>query len=146
MTLKYTADQTETTVLDNTALASLGSGSNKITTSAVSNSASGERWPKAKFKLNLGVTSARTAGDHVDLYAIPILGTEYAYGGDSLDPDPAHLVGSFTFDAATNARDDVIVCDIPPNDFHVLVINNLSVAFGASNNTLGIAFFSFEDA
>ena len=138
MVSKYTAEEVHAGIFT-TALNSLADGANKITAIALSNDAAAERDLFAKFRLHIAAqAAARSTGARVDLYLLPEENTTFAYGGDALDPSPAHFAGSFHFDAATTARDDVIENIIlPPGDFHVLLINETGQAFAATGNTLG---------
>ena len=140
-TLRWAARADEETVLS-TELNSLGSGSNKITTSAMTNT---DRYMYADFELSIGSQTART-GSAVNLYLLPELdGTNFSYGGDSLDPSPNHFVGAFTFDLSISARVDIIRgVLLPVGSFHVLVENNTGQAFNASGNTLTMRRYNTE--
>jgi hypothetical protein len=147
MSSQYTAKDSASTVLS-TELNSLGDGSNKITGTALSNDASGERDLFADFSLSLAAQgSARDSGATVDIYIIPEVDTTYAYGGDSLDPSANHYRGSFRFDAATTARVDILDgVRLPNSDYHVLLQNNTGQAFAASGNVLKSEIYpGYED-
>ena len=146
--IKWATPDTAEDVLT-TELNSLSDAANKITTTAISNDQTAELDMYADFVLSLAAQgSARDSGAHVDLYILPQSdGTNYPYGGDSLDPSSNHWVGSFMFDAATNARVEVIRgVALPPMDFHVLVINQTGQAFASSGNTLQLRRYNLESA
>lgn len=135
---KWNSPDSPETILS-TELNSLANGANKITTTAISNDQSTELDMFADFELYIAAQGvARDAGAYVALYILPTVdGTNFAYGGDSLDPDPNHHRGNFVFDAATTARYDVIEgIRLPPGDFHVLVMNETGQAFASSGNML----------
>ncbi len=148
MSSRYTGKDSANTVLS-TELNSLGDGSNKITSTALSNdAATTERELYADWSLSLAAQgTARDSGASVELYIIPEVDGTYAYGGDSLDPSPNHYVGSFSFDAATTARVDILVGrPLPNSDYHVLLQNNTGQAFAASGNVLKQEVYAgFED-
>lgn len=137
MSIKWEAPNSPETVLS-TELNSLADGANKITTTPISNDGSTELYLYADFQLYLAAqASARDNGARVELYILPEISGNYCYGGDSLDPPRAMLVGSFEFDAATNARySHIRGVMLPPTDFHVLVINETGQAFASSGNVL----------
>jgi len=143
-TLRWAARAGEENVLT-TELNSLANGANKITTSPVANDVSPYMY--GDFELSVAVQgSARSSGAYCSLYLIPTLDdTNYAFGGDSLDPSANHLVGSFQYDAATNARVDIIRGVLLPNSkFHVLVMNDTGQAFASSGNTLTMRRYNTE--
>ena len=125
------------TVLD-TALNSLTSGSNKITTTAESNDATNELKFYGKFQLYLAAQgTARSAGAYVALYILPEIDDNYAFGGDSLDPPESCWRGNFLFDATTNARySDVIETVLPNGNYHVLLMNETGQTLAATLNVL----------
>jgi len=142
----YSPKNTAETVLS-TELNSLANDGNKITTSALSNDASNERYLFADFKLALATQgSARSSGANVELYIIPEVDGTFAFGGDSLDPI-GHYKGGFSFDAATTAREQIAEgVKLPNSDFHVLLINKTGQALAASGNTLKMERYKgYED-
>lgn len=142
-TVQWTTRATEEGVLS-TELNSLGAGSNKITGTALANSS---RYMYGDFELSIAAQgSARNTGAYCSLYLLPELdGTNHAYGGDSLDPSPNHMVGAFQFDAATNARVDIIRgVLLPAGSFHVLLMNETGQALAATGNTLTLRRYNTE--
>jgi hypothetical protein len=136
MVSKYTAQEASANVLT-TALNSLANGANKITSTAISNDDAAERDLFGTFRLSLATQSTRDANAYVEMYFLPGEDGTFAYGGDSLDPAPEHLVHIFNFDEATTAREQVSgLINFPSGDFHVLLINETGQAFAASGNTL----------
>jgi len=134
---------TSNTVILSTELNSLTNGSNKITTSPLSNDAEDERYLNCILKMTIGSQTARTGAPSVDIYFIPEEDGDYAFGGDSLDPPAELLVWSFSFDASATARINVSrPIELPPTDFHVLLINNTSQTFNASGNLLEMEKFN----
>lgn len=130
-----------------TELNALADGANKITTSALSNDAAAELDVYADFTLYVGVQTARDAGAYVSLYILPEVNSVFPYGGDSLDPAGNLCVGAFQLDAAVTARQAHIRGIIlPPDDFHVLVINETGQAFAATLNTLYMRRYNMESA
>lgn len=147
-TVKWASPDSVEDVLT-TELNSLSDGANKITTTAISNDQAAELDMYADFILSLAAQgSARSSGARVDLYILPQSdGTNYPYGGDSLDPDPGLLAGSFAFDAATTARVAVLRgILLPPMDFHVLVVNETGQALAASGSTLQMRRYNVESS
>lgn len=132
-----------------TELNSLGIGANKITTTAVSNDQAAELDLYGDFTCFLNTQgTARSAGARVDLYILPRSdGTNFPYGGDSLDPSPNHWVASFVFDATVTARYDVVRgVLLPPCDFHVLVMNETGQILAATGNTLTLRRYNMASA
>lgn len=145
--IKWGDVQTAESILT-TELNSLADGGNKITTTAVSNDQTAELDVYADFILYLAAQgSARDSGAYVALYILPEVNSQYPYGGDSLDPAGNLLVGAFQLDAATSARYAVVRnIVLPPDDFHVLVINETGQAFAASGNTLYMRRYNMESS
>ncbi len=145
-TIKWKAPGSTTTILT-TELNSLGAGSNKLS-AALSNDAAGELDLFADFELFVSTTSARAAGSYFALYILEELdGTNYGFGGDSLDPPASAWVGNFPIDAATATRYiHLREVPLPPTDFKVLIINNMDVAMAATANTLKFARYNYESA
>ena len=145
MTIKWETPASAETILS-TELNSLADGANKITTTAVSNDASGELYLFADFQLYLAAQgSARSSGAHVKLFILPEIGGNFTYGGDSLDPAVGLLAGSFEFDAATAARySHVRGIPLPPTDFDVLVMNETGQAFASSGNVLKMERYNLQ--
>jgi len=146
-TSKWATPESVENIFVSTELDSLGSGSNKITTSALSNDGVNEKFMYADFTLYLAEqASARSAGARVDLYILPASdGTNYPYGGDSLDPASNHWVASFLFDAAVTARYTTVRgVLLPPFNFHVLVVNETGQALASSGNTLKYTRYNIE--
>lgn len=131
-----------------TELNGLTTGSNKITSSAISNDQSTELDVYADFILYLAEQgTARSANAYVPLYILPQVNSQYPYGGDSLDPATNLLVGSFLFDAAVTARYAVIRnIVLPPGDFHVLVMNETGQNLAATGNTLYMRRYNMESS
>ena len=66
------------------------------------------------------------------------LGSTYAYGADALEPSANHKRGLFLFDAAVNARIDIIEnIFLGAGRYKAMIINNTGQDFGATGNTLG---------
>ncbi len=143
---KWSALETSATEILGTALDSLGAGSNKITTSAQSNDASSERFLYGVWELNLAAQGTnRSTGARVDVYLLPTIdGTNYSYGGDSLDPSQSNYSFSFNLDDGALAARRVVIdgIQLPPTDFHTLVINETGQAFASSGNTLKLRRYS----
>jgi hypothetical protein len=147
MSSKYTGKAAATSPMT-TELNSLGDASNKLSSALSNDAATTERNLFADFSLSIATQgSNRDTGATVRLYVLPEVDGEYAYGGDSLDPSPAHYRGSFHFDAATAARVDIIEgVKIPNGDYKILLINNTGQAFAASGNVLKCEIYSgYED-
>jgi hypothetical protein len=145
---KYTAQDSPETLLS-TELNSLGSGSNKVTSSAVSNDAAAERKLFADFELYLNTAgSARDNDAYVSMYfLIEVDGTNYTFGGDSTDPPASAWVGNFMLDATgvTTARySHLRQIPLPACDFKVLLINNTGQSFNASGNTLKMSRYGVQ--
>jgi hypothetical protein len=143
-TFKWTIRKDIETVLD-TALDALIHNGNKITTVAFNNTS--DRYMYADYQLYLGVQTARTAAG-VALYILRELdGTNYEYGGDSLDPASSARVGNFLFDLSVTARyANVNGVLIPPGLHHTLIINETGQTFAATLNTLKRRLYSTESS
>ena len=136
-TTKWEAPASISTIFT-TELNSLADGGNQIS-SALSNDAAGELYLYADFELYINTTASRAADARVELYILVELdGSNYSYGGTSLDPAPSMHVGDFQFDASATATRYAHIRGVllPPTDFKVLVINELGVAMASSSNTL----------
>ena len=143
--IKWNAPDSSEIVL-NTELNALADGSNKITSSAVSNDQAGELDMFGDFQLYLATQgSARSATAHVKLYLLPGIDGDFAYGGDSLDPAVEMLVGSFSFDAAVTARyAHLRGILLPPMDFYGLVINETGQVLAATLNVLTLQRYNVQ--
>ena len=145
-TTKWTALETAENILT-TELNSLGSGSNKITTTAISNDAAGEKNLYGIFELYIAAQGSNRTGTNVDVYLLPTMdGTNYSFGGDSLDPGNSNYKFSFELDTGALAARYAVVdgIQLPPCDFHVLVQNNTGQAFASSGNTLKFRRYGVE--
>lgn len=143
---KLTPIQGATEVLNGTALQALASDGNKLS-AAISNDGSGEHWPYCMIEVNLNTQSSRSAGAHVAIYILPTIdGTNYSYGGDSVDPSPSTLAATLAFPADTTAcRAVVYGVQLPPTDFKILLENKTGVAFSNdTNNSCKIAQYTVE--
>lgn len=145
MTARYPAHDSEESALT-TELNSLADTSNKISSAISNDAATTERRLFADFRLTLAEqAAARDAGGHVDLYIIPEVGGTYAMGGDSLDP-PQGYAGSFVFDAAVTAREQILEgVRLPNSDFKTLLQNNTGQALAATGNTLKFERDGYDD-
>lgn len=144
MAAKYEGHSTFVTVLS-TELNSLGDGANKITTTALSNdAATTERKLFSAFSSSLAATATRT-GSSVHLYILPEVDGGFVSGGDTLDPEQGYA-GSFNFELSTNARvAEIRDVRLPDSDFHVLLTNEIGVAFAATGSTLKMETDSYAD-
>lgn len=89
--------------------------------------------------------SARSAGAAVDIYLLPSMDGTTFPGSTSEDPSVNMLVGSFSFDATTGARSDVLTgIVLPPGKHKILLKNNTGQAFAASGNTLKYRVYAVE--
>lgn len=143
------AEPTAISTLLSTEMNSLGNGSNKITTTAHDNTGANNRYMYADFEFYIAEqASARSAGAFVALYILPSVdGTNFAYGGDSLDPASDKWRANFQFDAVVTARYGTIEGILLPNaKFHVLVMNETGQAFAASGNTLKMVKYNTQSA
>ena len=144
-TTKWEAPASIATILS-TDLNSLADGANFLS-DALSNDESAELYLFADFEFYIAATSARSTDARVELYLLSeIDGSNYAYGGTSLDPAPNAHVGDFQYDAAGTAARYAILREVrlPPTDFKVLVINELGVAMAASGNTLKFIKYNIQ--
>lgn len=147
MAQKWTSRESEENVLT-TEMNSLANGARAITSAALSNDATNERFPYADLELSLAEQgTARSAGAYVEVYFLVELdATNYVFGGSSLTPPSNALVGVFPFDAAVTARVNILThLLLPQANFHVLVINQTGQAFASSGNTLTMRRYSVED-
>ena len=145
MTTKWATPSAVEDVLT-TELNALANGANKITTTPVSNYVELDLY--ADFILNLEAQgAARDVDAHVNLYILARADeVNYPYGGDTLNPSNNSWIGSFIFDAALDARIGVIRgVLLPPEDFHVLIINSTGQAFAATGNTLKIRRYNLTN-
>lgn len=145
--VKYEAPASIQTYLS-TELNSLADGANKIG-AAISNDAGTELDLYIMLELYLAATSSRDADNRVDVYLLPTVdGTNYAYGGDSQDPDPGTWVGQFVPIPSTTTACYMTISQIqiPPTDFKLLLMNEIGVAFASSGNTLKYKIYSLEAA
>lgn len=136
--IKSTIPDTIATVVS-TELNSLANNGQAISSSPVSNNASGELFLFGAFELYLNTQgTARVAGAYVELYLVPSLDdTNFAYGSGSLLPAVGLKIGVFQFDAAVTARRGVIYnVPLPPLDFHFVLRNGTGQALASSGNTL----------
>lgn len=144
-TTKWEVPASPETILT-TELNALGIGANKIS-GVISNDQSGELYLYADIELYVNSTAARGDDARVELYLLGLVaGGSYAYGGDALDPAPNTHVGDFQLDAgATTARMAVLRnILLPPEDFKLLVTNELGVAMASVNNTLKIIRYNIQ--
>lgn len=143
--IKWNAPDSPETVMT-TELNSLANDGRAITSTPVSNDASGELDMYAEFQLYLPAQgSARDDGAHVEMYVLPEVNGNYAYGGSTLTPASNLLVGSFEFDAATAARyAHLRGVLLPPTDFYVLLINRTGQALASSGNVLRMERYNVQ--
>lgn len=136
-TIKHEAKATAETVMS-TELNGLANGSRAISSGAVSNDAAGELYLYGDFRLYLpDQPGARSAGAAVILWILPEVNNVYPYGSATLEPQASLIMGSFSFDAASNYRDAVLRdIPLPPSDFRILVKNKTGQAFAATLNVL----------
>lgn len=146
-TIKYGAPASPANVMT-TELNSIANGAGAITGTALSNDAAGELHPYATFELYLAAQgSARAAGANVQMFIIPEISDNYAYGSASLQPPANCLAGVFSFDAATNARYSVLAnVPIPPTNFHIVLWNATGQALASTGNILSWEAFDFQSA
>lgn len=145
MTARYPAHDTEETALS-TEMNALADGSNAIGSAISNDVATTERRLFANFRFTLATQgAARDASGRVDMYIIPEVGGTYAMGDASLDPESGY-VGTFVFDAAVTAREQILLAvRLPNSDFKVLVQNNTGQALAATGNTLKMERDGYED-
>lgn len=120
-----------------TELNSLANGAAAITASAVD--ADTDLATHGDFELVVTYGTNPTADSVVDLYLIrQVDGTNYEDGSTTGPILPANgWVGSFTLRAVTTAQRIIVPkVELPPLDFHVLVVNRSGQAMAASGNTL----------
>ena len=133
-----------------TELNAVASSANAITGTAVSNDAAGELDLYATFELYLATQGGnRAAGARVDMYFLPeIDGSNYSFGGASLDPSPSSFAGTFQLDAGvTTARYTLLtMVPLPPHDFHIVLINETGQALAATGNTLKMSRYNMASA
>ena len=146
-TIKHQAKEAVENVMT-TELDALSSGGLAITSTALSNDAAAELELYADFRLYLAEQgSARSSGANVTMWILPEVDGTYPYGSASLEPQAELIVGSFSFDAATDARYAVLRdVPLPPSDFHVVVKNNTGQALAATGNTLVMERHSIESS
>lgn len=128
----------------------LADGANAITTTPVSNDAAGELDLYGDFQLYLTAQTAgvRETGAYVPLYILPEIDTNYAYGGASLDPDPGLQVGMFSPDSGATAARYMHMrqIELPPTDFHVLLMNETNRAFGPAGSVLKLVRYNLQSS
>lgn len=146
-TIKHKAKESASTVMT-TELNSLADDAMAITSTAVSNDAAAELHLFGDFRLYLAAQgSARASDANVQMWILPEVDGTYPYGSASLEPQPELVVGSFTFDAATNARYAVLRdIPLPPSDYHIILKNNSGQALASSGNTLVVEAHDVESA
>lgn len=90
--------------------------------------------------------SARDSGAYVAVYILPSVdGTNFCYGGDSLDPPSNTWRANFLFDAATTARYSTIThVLLPAGKLKLLVMNETGQAFAGTGNTLKYTLYNEE--
>jgi len=144
-TTKWEAPSGPTTY-ETTDLNSLADGGN-VLGDVISNDAAGELYMFADVELYLATTTSRGTDARVELYLLPTVdGSNYAYGGASLDPANNTHVGDFQLDASATAARYVVLRNIllPPEDFRFLIINEIGVAFASSGNTLKYLLYNIQ--
>lgn len=127
-----------------TELNALADGGNDLG-AAIDNTANGDMYMDLELLLaEQGV--ARDSGAYVALYILPSVdGTNYCYGGDSLDPPANTHRANFLFDAAVTARYSTIThILLPAGKFKILVMNETGQAFAATGNTLKYTLYNEE--
>lgn len=145
-TFKWATPASIATILSSD-LNSLGDGANAISASQ-SNDATGELYLYGDFEMYIAATSTRASDARIEMYfLIEIDGTNYSYGGTSVDPAPNTHVGDFQFDATTSAQyTHLRGILLPPADFKVLLINEVGVALASSGNTLKWVKYNLQTA
>jgi hypothetical protein len=152
MALKYTALGTFTLAIrgDGTAptLKNLASGANKIG-AEIDLTGSSDRQLSAVWQLRVRGASAFIAGEVVELYLVPSPdGTNYADGGDSVDPQKALL--AFVFETRAVSTQLVQASRplvLPPVKFKPLIKNATARGFTNTDdeNQLHYRPYSVED-
>jgi len=127
-----------------TELNALADGGNKLG-AEIDNTANGDMY----MDLELYVAeqgSARGSGAYVALYILPSVdGTNYCYGGDSLDPPANTWTANFLLDAAVTARYATLThILLPASKFKLLLINETGQAFAATSTTLKYTIYNEE--
>ena len=127
-----------------TELNALADGANKLG-AAIDNTANGDMYMDLELLL-AEQGSARDTGAYVAVYILPSVdGTNYCYGGDSLDPPANTWRANFPFDAAVTARYTTIThVLLPAGKFKLLVMNETGQAFAATGNTLKYTLYNEE--
>lgn len=138
------SDYPSPTTYLSTELNALADGGNDLG-AEIDNSGNGDMY--ADFELLLAEQgSARSAGAFVALYILPSVdGTNFCYGGDSLDPPANTWRANFPLDAAVTARYTTIThVLLPAGKFKILVMNETGQAFAATGNTLKYTLYNEE--
>jgi hypothetical protein len=117
-----------------TELNSLANAANKLG-GEIDNATGLYRWLSIELVL---ASLTPTSGGRVNVYLIPSVdATNYADGGDSLDPTPEYLLTVLYLDTATAAkRKTAHNLPIPPLKFKLLIENVSGVSFAAASNTV----------
>jgi hypothetical protein len=141
------SDYTAASTVLSTELNSLANAGNAIS-AAIDNTSTGfagTMWSDWELYLNAPAT-ARTTGCYVGFYVLPSVdGTNYAYGGTSLDPSPNRLVGTFVPDASASARYCALThVQLPAGKFMILLDNQTGASLMSTGNTLKTRFFNEE--
>lgn len=148
-TTKWTNLSTSTYTALSTELNSLGSGSLAISASPLSNDADGEQNLYGIWELNLAAQGTNRTGDLITVWLLPTMdGTNYSYGGSSLEPSGSNWKFEFQIDTGALAARRIVVdgIQVPPTDFHTVVKNSTGQAFASSGNTLKVRFYGVRAA
>lgn len=127
-----------------TELNALADGANKLG-GEIDNTANGDMYMDVELYV-AAQGSARSSGAYVALYILPSVdGTNFCYGGDSLDPPATTWVANLPLDAATTAR-YVTATHIllPAGKFKILVMNETGQALAATGSTLKYTLYNEE--
>lgn len=127
-----------------TNMRSVADGANKLG-SEYDNSSNHHRF--ADFVAKLTFNTAPTAGDYVALYLLGAPdGSNYEYGGDSVDPAASSVVGNFIVRTTTATHYCVLKHIILPNTkFKPLVMNEGGSRFSGTAAELRLTFYPYDE-
>jgi len=149
---KPSARTTNPETLMTTELNSLADGSGAVTSTAVQNGATSDEldmFMDLELDVTFGTAPANRAT--VDVYIVRTVdeGTtyeRYVTGASPWAPGNGYA-GSFVLDDITTNDEYVLPnIQIPPYDFHLVVINNSNQAFPSSGSTIRGYFYSVQNA
>lgn len=138
------SDYPAATTYLSTELNALADGGNDLG-AAIDNTANGDMYMDLELYL-AEQGAARDSGAYVALYILPSVdGTNYCYGGDSLDPPASASRGNFPFDAVVTARYSTLThILLPAGKFKMLVMNETGENFAGTGNTLKYTVYNEE--